>query len=112
MMKVICKSLLMTVLAGAVSCTSLSEGGSQEPLPNPDHNRRVQQGTGNLDQVRRQMNTQSSETNRKINIEEPTHHGPATTPTTERSQRVEGAPVDSTSHRTAWPVRPRVNPGE
>ncbi|MFT2010186.1 hypothetical protein ACMA1I_16040 [Pontibacter sp. 13R65] len=114
MMKLVFNTMLMAILVGTtMSCTSLSEAGTPDPLPNPDHNRRVQHSTGsNLDQVRRQMNQQSSVTNKKINIEEATHTGPATTPTTERSQRVVGAPVDSTSHRTSWPVRPRVNAGQ
>ncbi|TXK38019.1 hypothetical protein FVR03_14505 [Pontibacter qinzhouensis] len=113
MMKVLFNSLVVTLLLGAASCTSLSETGTPDPLPNPDHNRRVQHSTSsNLDQVRKQMNQQSSESNRKLNIEESTHHGPATTPTTERSQRVVGAPIDSTSHRTSWPVRPRVSAGD
>ncbi len=90
-------------------CTSLSEGSGNMP-PNPDNDRRVQFGSGDNAELRRQMDEQSSDINRKKNIEEG-NNSPATTPPALRPQQVPNAPVDTTRHNVQRPLknRKRVN---
>jgi hypothetical protein len=97
------------VLMGAVGCTSLSEG--QESLPEaPPVQERVRLRAGPDTDLRDQMDEQSSEINRKRNIEELHQNQPAMTPNTLRPTLVPNAPVDSTRHNVNFPVSPTVRP--
>ncbi|WP_299985289.1 hypothetical protein [uncultured Pontibacter sp.] len=96
------------VLLGAMSCTSLSEGGGGALAPDPGHTQRVRVSEG--DPVRRQMYEQASDINRKRNIEEYDRNAPVNLPPEVRPQQLPHAPVDSTRHRVLriLPTRPPV----
>ncbi|QCR23288.1 hypothetical protein [Pontibacter sp. SGAir0037] len=99
---------LIGVLFGAISCTSLSEGEGTLP-PDPDLNRRVVYSNRSNQQLRRQMYEQSSDINRKRNIEEFNGNGPATTPNTLRPRLLpEAPPVDENRHNVQVPMQHRV----
>lgn len=95
-------------LLGALGCTSLSEGGGGTLPPSPDHTQRVTYSES--DPLRRQMNEQSSDVNRKRNIEETNRNAPVNLPPEMRPQVLPNAPVDSTRHRVLriLPTRPPV----
>ncbi|MCJ8166478.1 hypothetical protein MKJ04_16655 [Pontibacter sp. E15-1] len=96
-------------LAGLVGCTSLSEG--QESLPgNGSGNERVTLRADPSESLREKMDEQSSEINRKRNIEEFNQNLPATTPNALRPQQLPHAPVDTVQHNVTRPVRPTVPP--
>lgn len=103
-MKIYTLAVAGLLLLGNFACTSLSEGEVTMP-PNPDINRRVVFGNGANEQLRRQMYEQSSEVNRKRNIEESNQNAPATAPPARRPMRAPNAPVDSTRHNVQVPVR-------
>lgn len=94
-------------LLGTMSCTSLSEGAqSNELVTEPD--RRVPlQGDRTAD-LRDRMDEQSSEINRKRNIEEFDRNEPAMTPPDLRPQQVPLAPVDSVVHNNTEWLRPNL----
>ncbi|WP_242927646.1 hypothetical protein [Pontibacter vulgaris] len=98
------------LLFGMVACTSLSEGSGNLPA-NPDNDRRVQFERGNNAELRRQMNEQSSDINRKRNIEEQGSNSPATTPPMLRPQQLPNAPIDTVHHNVQRPfkTKKRVN---
>jgi hypothetical protein len=99
--------ILGLVLLGTAGCTSLSEG-SREPLPpDPAHTERVPVNSTDNTQLRKQMDRQSSEINRKRNIEDPGRNEPATTPPELRPQQLPNAPVDTTRHRIYRPLPTR-----
>ncbi len=95
-------------LLGTVGCTSLSEGGGGTLPPSPDHSQRVRTEAG--DPVRRQMYEQSSDVNRKRNIEETNRNAPVNLPPEVRPRTLPNAPLDSTRHRVLriLPTRPPV----
>ncbi|MBC5775262.1 hypothetical protein H8S95_14380 [Pontibacter sp. KCTC 32443] len=91
------------VMVGLVSCTSLSEG--EEGAAGVEENRRTRyRGNANAD-LRDQMDEQSSDINRKKNIEE-NRNGPGMKPPEVRPERLPNSPVDTTKH-TPRPVAPR-----
>jgi hypothetical protein len=94
-------------LLGAVSCSSLSEGGAGNMPPSPGQTQRIRYSGHNGNQLRRQMNEQSSEVNRKRNIEEFDHNAPVNLPPEVRPQQLPNAPVDSTRHRILRPLPTR-----
>ncbi|MFD2248147.1 hypothetical protein [Pontibacter ruber] len=98
--------LASMALLSLLACTSLSEGGRGSLEPDPAHNRRVQYSDNRDAELRRQMNQQASEINRKKNVEEG-QNAPATTPPTLRPRQVPNAPVDSTRHNVQRPLRIR-----
>ncbi len=80
--------------------------------PHPDHEKRVRlqhTGQNNMYLMRERMEKQSSEINRKRNIEEAGSgtDAPATTPPQLRPTRTPNAPIDSTRHNTGWPQQIR-----
>jgi hypothetical protein len=94
------------MLMSAIGCTSLSEGGAGNMPPNPDHSKRVRYSGNDGNQLRRQMNEQSSDVNRKRRIEEH-DRGPVNLPPEVRPQQLPNAPVDTTRHRILRPLPTR-----
>jgi hypothetical protein len=91
------------VLIGLMSCTSLSEG--EEGAAGVEQNRRIRlRGNANAD-LRDRMDEQSSDINRKRNIEE-SRNGPATNPPEVRPEQLPNSPVDTTKH-TPRRVQPK-----
>lgn len=89
------------MLAGFVSCTSLSEG--EEGAAGVEQNRRIRlRGDADAD-LRDRMDEQSSDINRKRNIEE-NRNGSATKPPEARPEQLPNSPVDTTKH-TPRPVQ-------
>ncbi|NDK57043.1 hypothetical protein [Pontibacter fetidus] len=88
---------------GLVGCTSLSEG--EEGAAGVEQNRRIRlRGNADAD-LRDRMDEQSSDINRKKNIEE-NRNGPASKPPEVRPEQLPNSPVDTTKH-TPRPVNRR-----
>ena len=83
-------------MLGLISCTSLSEG--EEGQAGVERNQRVRyRGDANAD-LRDRMDEQSSDINRKKNIEETGRNDPAMKPPELRPERLPNSPVDTTKH--------------
>ncbi|MEJ8756037.1 hypothetical protein WG947_03455 [Pontibacter sp. H259] len=81
---------------GLVSCTSLSEG--EEGAAGVNQEERVRY-TGNADAtLRDRMDEQSSDINRKKNIEESDRNNPAMKPPEVRPEQLPNSPRDTTKH--------------
>ncbi|WP_299824952.1 hypothetical protein [uncultured Pontibacter sp.] len=101
--------IIGSAILGVAGCTSLSEGQQNLPEGAITQQRVRYNGDASMD-IRERMNEQSSEINRKRNIEEFDRNGPATTPPALRPQQLPISPVDSTRHNIYWPIRPVIRP--
>ncbi|MER2996248.1 hypothetical protein [Pontibacter populi] len=86
---------------GLTSCTSLSEG--EEGAPGVERNQRVRYRGDAGAGLRERMDEQSSDINRKRNIEESGRNNPAMKPPEIRPEQLPHSPVDTTKH-TPRPV--------
>ncbi|SFU80541.1 hypothetical protein SAMN04487941_2518 [Pontibacter akesuensis] len=100
---------MVALLALLGACTSLSEGQANMPPP-ARVNERVTLHTNHTETLRDRMGEQSSEINRKRNIEQFDRNKPAMTPNALRPRQLPYAPIDSTRHNIYWPIYPFVQP--
>lgn len=106
-MKKYIASMTSLVFLGLMACTSLSEGGKASLEPDPALDRRVRYSTNRDAELRKQMNQQSSDINRKRNIEESGQNAPATVPPMLRPVQVPKAPIDSARQNVPQPLPTR-----
>ena len=103
-MKKYITAIVGVAVIGLVSCTSLSEG--EEGAPGVERNDRVRYRGDAGAGLRDRMDEQSSDINRKRNIEELGRNDPAMKPPEVRPEQLPNAPVDTTKH-TPRPINRR-----